>query len=73
MCPSFFYANVHALVKVMRTMMMDTVMTRCEAKACEYKMSTVPTKKCVGLTLLETLLSSCANMFPCYKASSYRL
>lgn len=46
-------------------------------KGCEYKkwslMSTVPTEKCVRLTLLETLLSSCANMFPCHRASSYRL
>lgn len=36
-------------------------------------MSSVPTEECVRLTLLETLSSSCANMFSCHRASSYRL
>ena len=35
--------------------------------------STVPAEECVMLTLLETLSSSCANMFPCHRASCYRL
>lgn len=36
-------------------------------------MSSVLTEECVRLTLLETLSSSCANMFSCHRASSYRL
>lgn len=38
---------------------------------CEWSlMSNVPTAKCVSLTLLETLLSSCENVPPLYRTTS---
>lgn len=62
--------SVHSLKVVRRRMKTMMMMKLIQIKK---RSPTVPAEECVMLTLLETLSSSCANMFPCHRASCYRL